>query len=184
MRQSGWVTVSDFPHPSPWAGTFWLAYMAGPESLLLFYTHWESVVVNSVILSIAHAASELDPGRHHSPLSCGNEWTECIRHPGEQGFVLLTYSCSVKIKARKPLGWIELWRYTSPIITQFSCMKGHHTDLKKGCIFGNCFATDQISVSVHLIPLSCCGSVVWSGFFLHWLGLINQSAMVHATTHI
>lgn len=34
------------------------------------------------------------------------EWTEHIRHAGDQGLMLLTYSCSVKIKARKPFGWI------------------------------------------------------------------------------
>lgn len=34
------------------------------------------------------------------------EWTERIQHPGDQGIEILTYSCSVKIKARKASAWI------------------------------------------------------------------------------
>lgn len=67
------MAVQDFTQPLPLVGTFCLAYMAGPDLLLLFHIHRESAVINTMILSTVHVPSELDLGRHHSLLSFGYE---------------------------------------------------------------------------------------------------------------
>jgi len=92
-------TVQDFTQPLPFVGTFYLACLAGPDSLLLFRIHWESTAINTVILSIVHVSAELDPGRHHSLLSCGYESEQSVF--GTQGIRAL---CSSNILVLFKLG--------------------------------------------------------------------------------